>query len=83
MRDKKLWATRSHAFAHRLKELREASGLSVENLAVAAGVTNAAIYKLESLAEPLSNPRLNTLYALADALEVGVPELLVDRPSTS
>lgn len=76
MADATRWTERSSHFARRLAELRQARGLSVENLAFAAGLSHVAVYKLENQGPPPSNPQLRTLYALADALGVEASELI-------
>lgn len=58
----------------RLKELREAKGLSLEKLASKSGVSQNYIWKLE--AGKTANVGVETYAALADALEVPVGYLL-------
>lgn len=54
-------------FASRLRELREAAGLSVQALADAAGLKRQGIYLLES---GQRSPSWETVCALAKALKV-------------
>jgi transcriptional regulator with XRE-family HTH domain len=63
----------------RLQQLRLAKGLTQERLAVAANVTSFTYRKLEkgeSNPGTPANPRLKTLMALAEVLDVEVAELL-------
>ena len=60
-----------------LQRLRHAQGLSQDKLAVAAGISRIAYLNIE---RRQSEPRAETLRALAKALHVRVPELLVEAP---
>jgi Zn-dependent peptidase ImmA (M78 family)/DNA-binding XRE family transcriptional regulator len=60
-----------------LRRLRAAQGLTQADVAVAAGITRLAYRNLET---GLSLPRAETLYALAQALDVGVQELVTQVP---
>jgi transcriptional regulator with XRE-family HTH domain len=60
-------------FGRNLYLARRRRGLSGERLAERAGMSRDGVYKLEM---GLRSPRLGTLLALADALEVGPCELL-------
>ena len=60
------------AFGEKLKRLREAAGLSVSQLAVAAGVQRQSIYRFEDGA---NKPTADVLFRLADALKVSAEEL--------
>ena len=57
----------------RLRELREAADLTQEGLAHRAGVSSAAIFRIEQ-GRP-SDPKLSTLAALAKALGLTVGRL--------
>lgn len=54
-------------FGDRLKELREAKGMSQEGLARAAGISTSAVSKLE---QKIVDPNWTTVQALARALGV-------------
>ncbi len=58
----------------RLRELREAQGLSQEDLAQLAGLKSGTIYKLEAGVN--RNPKIDTLIAVAQALGIDITELL-------
>jgi Zn-dependent peptidase ImmA (M78 family)/DNA-binding XRE family transcriptional regulator len=60
-----------------LQRLRHAQGLSQDKLALAAGISRIAYLNIE---RRQSEPRAETLRALAKALHVRVPELLVEAP---
>jgi transcriptional regulator with XRE-family HTH domain len=63
----------------RLSQARIAKGLTQERLAVAAGITSFTYRKLEkgeSNPGTSANPRLKTLVALAEVLDVDLAELL-------
>lgn len=60
-----------------LQRLRHAQGLSQDKLALAAGISRIAYLNIE---RRKSEPRAETVRALAKALHVRVPELLVDTP---
>jgi transcriptional regulator with XRE-family HTH domain len=62
-------------FGRRLRELRKERGLTQEALAEAADLSGNYISELE-LGQKV--PSLTILVRLAQALEVGAPELLVD-----
>lgn len=61
-----------------LQRLRLARGLSQEKLAQAAGISRIAYINIE---RRQSEPRADTVRALAKALQVRVPELLVEAPA--
>ncbi|OZC90624.1 hypothetical protein CH254_06775 [Rhodococcus sp. 06-412-2C] len=61
-----------------IRALRKRAGLSATSLAAACGISQPFLSQVE---RGVSAPSLSTLYALADALGVGVSELL--EPSTS
>jgi transcriptional regulator with XRE-family HTH domain len=61
-------------FARRVKQMREARGLSQQALAVAAGLSISVVTQLEQGFK--ADPRLSTAAALAEALGVTVDELL-------
>ena len=63
----------------RLKRLRQAAGISQQELASRAGLSVSLVAKLEHGKE--ANPRLSTLYDLADILGAKLSELVPDdRP---
>lgn len=64
------------AVGRRLRELREARGLSLSELARVAGVGKATLSGLEN---GTRDPRLETLYAIAAALGVPLSALTLDR----
>jgi transcriptional regulator with XRE-family HTH domain len=67
------------SIAEKLLELREAAGLSQQDLAVAAGLSVSVVSKIEQGTN--TDPRLNTLKALARALNVGIDVLAeLDQP---
>jgi transcriptional regulator with XRE-family HTH domain len=57
----------------RLKELRQAAGMSQQALAVAAGLSVSMVSQLEQ--GNRSDPRISTIKALADALGVTLEEM--------
>lgn len=61
-----------------LRRLRLARGLSQDKLASAAGISRMAYINIERCQ---SEPRSDTVRALAKALQVRVPELLVEAPT--
>jgi transcriptional regulator with XRE-family HTH domain len=61
------------AFAERLREVRTARGMTQKSLADKARVTLSYVSKLESGG---TAPGLDLLERLADALDVGIPDLL-------
>lgn len=61
-----------------LQRLRLARGLSQEKLALAAGISRIAYINIE---RRRSEPRPDTLRALAKVLQVRVPELLAEAPA--
>lgn len=63
------------AVGRRLRELREARGISLSALARAAGVGKATISGLEN---GTRNPTLETMYAIAAALSVPMSALTLD-----
>ena len=60
-----------------LQKLRRAQGLSQDKLALAAGISRIAYLNIE---RRQSEPRADTLRALAKALGVRIPDLLVEAP---
>lgn len=60
-----------------VKEKRENKGLSQNQLAKRAGVSQAALNALESRT---SNPSVETVFLLAEALDCTVTELLGEKP---
>ena len=64
-----------------LRHIREQHGVSQRVLAKAAGITQAALFRLES---GETDPRLSTLRAIAGALGVTVAEIIGEgRPRRS
>ncbi len=57
-----------------VKRIRTKKGLSQDKLSKLAGVTLTTLVKIESGAN--DNPKIKTLKGIADALGVGVDELL-------
>lgn len=60
-------------FGERLRTLRQAKGYSLDELAEETGISRAYLWKLEK--KPNSNPSLDRLDRLAEALETSVGEL--------
>ena len=58
----------------RLKQLREAHGLTQQELAAAAGLSVSIVFQIEQGRQ--TNPKIATLLALSRALGVGVSALL-------
>ena len=76
------WEDYARQIGVRLHQLRVERGLSQERLAVAAGISACTYRKLEkgeSNPGTAANPRLRTLVALAEVLEVPVVELLPSK----
>ena len=71
------------ALADRVKQLREAAGMSQQALAVSAGLSISVITQLEQGQK--ADPRISTVAALAQALGVTVDELLreEEKPAPS
>lgn len=69
------YADRLPAFALRLRALRHEAGLTQDVLAEKAGLSVTMVQNLERPSDG-GNPRLTTLFALADALKVDVSQLL-------
>lgn len=61
------------ALATNLRDLRAAHGLSLAGLAARTGVAKATLFKIEA---QRTNPTLETLLSLSEALSVSVGELL-------
>jgi transcriptional regulator with XRE-family HTH domain len=64
-------------FGERLKELREAAGLSQDGLARAAGLSTSTVAKIERLD---IDPSWTTVQALAKALAVSTEAFQEDAP---
>jgi transcriptional regulator with XRE-family HTH domain len=60
---------------HPLKKAREKKGLSQGQLAIRSGVAKATISRLET--RVITNPQMNTLVALEDALDLKRGTLVV------
>ncbi len=69
------YQARLPTFALRLRQLRGEAGLTQEQLAHRARLSVTMIQNLERPSDA-GNPRLTTLWALAEALNVPVTELL-------
>ncbi len=67
----------TEAIAANLRRLRAAKGLTQERVADSAGISKAAYRNLEG---QKSLPRVDTLHQLAEALEVGIQELVTPTP---
>lgn len=63
-----------------IKKKREAIGISQNQLAKKANIAQASLNALES---KVNNPRVYTLYQLADALDCSVSELLGETPAAA
>jgi len=61
--------------ASRLKQLREARGMSQQALAITAGLSVSIVARMEQGVK--EDPRLSTLLKLGQALDVGVGDLLM------
>lgn len=61
------------SFGDRLRTLRKAKGLSLDDLAGESGISRAYLWKLER--KPEANPSLDRLEKLARALDTSVGEL--------
>lgn len=75
------WWEFARALGVKLQRARLAKGMSQEAVAHAAGISTFTYQKFEkgeSKPGTPMNPRLRTLLALADVLEVGVGELVKD-----
>ena len=66
-----------NTLSNNLQRLRHAQGLSQDKLAVAAGISRIAYLNIERCQ---AEPRADTVRALAKALRVRVPDLLVEAP---
>ncbi len=72
----------ARAFGEHIRVLRRAAGLSQEALAYRAGITKNQVQLIEagrgSAREkgPISNPRMKTLFGLAEALGIAPVDLL-------
>lgn len=71
----KRYRHRVTTFSVRLRKVRTEKGFSQEKLAEETGLSTRMIQKLERVS-PAVNPRLTTLLALAEALEVDPSDLL-------
>lgn len=60
---------------HNVRVLRGRRGLSLADLGARAGVSRTTVHEIEGGG---SNPRLETLYAIATALSVGLADLIAD-----
>src|SRR5262249_55947318 len=71
-----LMSKRFLPLARRVRQLREAAGLSQQSLAVAAGLSISVVTQLEQGKK--ADQRISTVAALAEALGVTVDELLAE-----
>jgi transcriptional regulator with XRE-family HTH domain len=69
------YADRLPPFALRLRELRKRAGLTQDQVAERSGLSVTMVQNLERPSDG-GNPRLTTLFALADALGVPPAELV-------
>jgi transcriptional regulator with XRE-family HTH domain len=69
------------SLVRRIRELREAAGMTQQALAVAAGVSISVVTKLEQGQN--EDPRVSTLQALARALGVKVDDMLAGQGETT
>lgn len=69
------YAARLPVFALRLRELRKNAGLTQDQLAELSRLSVTMIQNLERPSDA-GNPRLTTLWALADALRLDAKDLL-------
>lgn len=81
------WESFARELGHNLRRAREATGLSQERVAHAAGLASYTYQKFEKgesrPGQPL-NPRLTTLVALSQVLGVPLPDLLpADLPDVT
>lgn len=79
----KTWDEYARELGLNLQRARAAKGISQERAAHAAGISSYTYRKLEkgeSNPGTAANPRLRTLVALAEILEVAVDELLPQAP---
>lgn len=77
------WESYARELGHNLLRAREATGLSQERVAHAAGIASYTYQKFEkgeSKPGTPMNPRLTTLVALSQVLGVPLTELLPRRP---
>lgn len=77
------WASYARALGVRLHQERVRRGLTQERLAVAAGITAFTYRKLEkgeSNPGTPANPRLRTLVALAEVMDIPIGDLLPPEP---
>ncbi|MFT4263272.1 MAG: helix-turn-helix transcriptional regulator [Nocardioides sp.] len=73
------WEEFARELGHNLKRARQARGLSQERVAFAAGISGFTYQKFEkgeSRPGAPMNPRLTTLVALSQVLEVSIVDLL-------
>lgn len=82
------WRPYMQALGHRIGELRVRRGLSQQKLASLCGMSDTNLEAMEQGKQSsvradtrTANPTLDTLWALASALDVSVVELLTDLES--
>lgn len=82
------WELVAQAFGHRVRLLREERGLTQEELAQAAGISRNQLQNIENSRNNVrdaqgrqgrGNPRLDTVWSLAGALQVEVADLVPHR----
>lgn len=84
MSKRRAWTLKEYGveFGHNLKRARERAGLSQERTAHAAGIASYTYQKFEkgeSKPGTPINPRLSTLLALSQVLDVPLSDLLPDK----
>ena len=67
----------------KIRHYRHLLNISMDDLARTSGLTSAYIGRIERGEEKYNNPTIETLQALANALKVRVPDLLVSDPLDS
>lgn len=68
------------AFGNRVRQLRQAQGMSQEELSFKAGISAAHLGQIE---RAVKKPTVDTIGKLAEALNVEAAELFLDRPAAS
>lgn len=71
-------------FGRRLRNAREAAGMTPADLSKASGVPRSVLSRLESArASKVPDPRLTTILKICRALKISVGELLGETPSAN
>lgn len=68
------------SLSRNIRALRKAKGLAQERLGLEAGVDRTVVSKIE---REIANPSLDTLFRIAQRLDVTVGDLLAPAPNTS